>query len=54
MLNKIKIIGEVLPIKIKEENERKIDNPNSTSEEGANDFDSSHSKFNSEKERREP
>jgi len=50
MLNKIKIIGEVLPIEIKEE----IDNHDSTSEEAVNDSDKSQSKHDSEKEIREP
>ena len=54
MLNKIKIIGEVLPIEIKEEIEKNFYHHDSTSEEAVNDSDKSQSKHDSEKEIREP
>lgn len=54
MLNKIKIIGKVSISEKKEQDERKIDNPDFASEEVVNDFDKPQSNFDSEKENREP
>ncbi|CAH1756518.1 13929_t:CDS:2 [Entrophospora sp. SA101] len=53
MLNKIKIIGKVSINEKKEQDERKIDNPDFASEEVVTDFDKPQSKFGSEKENRE-